>query len=311
MVATLLSEHMKAKLTVFTPTYNRAHTLHMGYEALLRQTCADFVWLIVDDGSSDSTKELVSGWIAENKITIRYYYQENQGIHQAYNTAFQLIDTELFVSVDSDDRLTDNAVEKIISYWEKTGSLQHAGIMGLSQTYHGKTIGTLLPKNQKDITLTDFYYRNGGKGDKTLVYRTELLKELPPYPSWEGEKFFPLSYLYHMIDRHYNMLILNEPLTEKDYHPDGLSTHIYQQYWNNPKGFAFYRIHEMEMAPTFKRQLIVCMHYIASCIRSKDKQWWKNAPCKFPALLALPLGAIFYAFIRYKVKNNQKYQVKY
>ena len=85
----------KKTLTVFTPAYNRAYTLPLGYEALCRQTCNDFEWLIIDDGSTDNTRELVQQWIEEGKVKIRYIYQENQGMHGAHNTAYRNIDTEL------------------------------------------------------------------------------------------------------------------------------------------------------------------------------------------------------------------------
>ena len=105
--------------------------MHQGYEALQRQTCRDFVWLILDDGSSDGTRELVSQWIAENKIDIRYHYQNNQGLHVAHNTAYGLIDTELFMYIDSDDYLPDDAVENIISCWRMHQKEEYAGIIGL------------------------------------------------------------------------------------------------------------------------------------------------------------------------------------
>ena len=89
------------KLTVFTPTYNRAYCLHVCYESLKRQTSKDFIWSIIDDGSTDNTGELVAGWIAKNEITIRYHRQDNQGMHGAHNTAYRLIDTELNVCLDS------------------------------------------------------------------------------------------------------------------------------------------------------------------------------------------------------------------
>ena len=112
-----------ATLTIFTPTYNRAHTLHLGYEALKKQTCKDFVWLIVDDGSTDNTRELVQGWMNHEKgFKIRYVYQENQGMHGAHNTAYRLIDTELNTCIDSDDYMPDDAVEKIVTFWEKNKS---------------------------------------------------------------------------------------------------------------------------------------------------------------------------------------------
>jgi len=104
-------------LTIFTPAYNRAHTIGRTYESLCRQTLQDFEWLVVDDGSSDNTRELVEGWIAEGRIPIRYIYQENQGMHGAHNTAYRNITTPLNTCVDSDDWMPDDAVEKIVSFW--------------------------------------------------------------------------------------------------------------------------------------------------------------------------------------------------
>ena len=72
-------------LTVFTPAFNRAHTLVRTYESLCRQTCQDFCWLVVDDGSTDNTRQLVEGWIEEGRIPVRYIYKENGGLHTAYN----------------------------------------------------------------------------------------------------------------------------------------------------------------------------------------------------------------------------------
>ena len=95
------------KLTVFTPTYNRAYCLGNCYESLVRQTCQDFIWLIIDDGSSDHTKELVEDWKKENKIEIKYVWQENTGMHGAHNTAYEIIETELNVCIDSDDYMPD------------------------------------------------------------------------------------------------------------------------------------------------------------------------------------------------------------
>ena len=80
-------------LTVFTPAYNRAHTLSRTYQSLCRQTCKDFCWLIIDDGSTDNTRQIVDEWIAEGRVPIQYIYQENQGMHGAHNTAYRNIVT--------------------------------------------------------------------------------------------------------------------------------------------------------------------------------------------------------------------------
>ena len=113
-----------ATLTVFTPAYNRAHTLPRTYESLLRQDCKDFLWLIVDDGSTDNTAELVRDWQSRDSgFEIQYIYKENGGMHTAHNTAYENIDTELNTCIDSDDYMTDDAVEKIVNCWRKHGRI--------------------------------------------------------------------------------------------------------------------------------------------------------------------------------------------
>ena len=104
-------------ITVITPTYNRCNTLYRVYNSLLSQTYKDFEWLVIDDGSTDDTKELIQGYIEEDKINIRYYYQENRGKHIALNTAMKLVDSEYITVIDSDDEFVSNAFEVFISYW--------------------------------------------------------------------------------------------------------------------------------------------------------------------------------------------------
>ena len=292
-------------LTVFTPTYNRAHTLPRTYDSLLRQTCKDFEWLIIDDGSTDNTKELVEGWIKENKIPIRYIYQENQGMHGAHNTAYRNITTELNSCIDSDDFMPDDAVEKIILFWKSYGSNEYAGIIGLDQTKEGSIIGALFPKNMKECTLQGFY-ACGGSGDKKLVYRTEVIKQYPEYPLFEGERYVGLAYKYMLIDQDYKLLTLNEPLVTVEYQQDGSSYNMYGQYWRNPKGFSFFRKTEMVCAPTLKRRFISCIHYVASSIIAGNPKFIMESPQKTLTLLAAPFGFLWYLCIRHKVITGSK-----
>ena len=133
-------------LTVFTPTYNRAYCLHQCYNSLVKQTNNNFIWLIIDDGSSDNTKNLVESWIAENKIDIHYHYQDNQGMHGAHNTAYKIIKTELSVCIDSDDFMPDDAVDQIIEFWSQSNKDKNiAGFIGLDYFKDGKIIGDEIP----------------------------------------------------------------------------------------------------------------------------------------------------------------------
>ncbi len=290
-------------LTVFTPAYNRAYSLPLGYEALRRQTCKDFVWLIVDDGSSDNTRELVEGWMKqENGFEIRYVYQQNQGMHGAHNTAYKLIDTELNTCIDSDDYMPDDAVEKIISFWKEYGSDQLAGIIGLDADFNGKVIGTCFAENCKRTTLGGFY-AHGGSGDKKLVYRTEVIKKYPEYPLFPGEKYVSLGYKYQLIDQDYELLTLNEVLVMVEYRPDGSSMNMFRQYVRNPQGFSFIRKTSMQLAPTAKRRFIEAVHYVADSMLMKNSHFIKESPRKMLTIAAIPLGVALYAYILYKTRN--------
>ena len=296
---------MEKTLTIFTPAYNRAHTIDKTYQSLIRQTCKDFLWLIVDDGSTDGTKKLVEGWIRENEIPITYIYQENQGMHGAHNTAYKNITTELNTCIDSDDWMPHDAVEKIINAWKEHRHENYAGIIGLDQTADGKLIGTNFPENLKETTLQGFY-EAGGQGDKKLVYRTDIIKQYPEYPLFKGERYVGLAYKYMLIDQDWKLITLNEPLVTVEYQLEGSSFSMYRQYWNNPKGFAFFRKTEMICTKSLKRQFIVCAHYVSSSIISKNWGFIKESPKKMMTIIATPLGLGLYLFIRRKVKKNKK-----
>ena len=292
-------------LTVFTPAYNRAHTIGRTYESLLRQTSKDFEWLVIDDGSTDNTEELVKGWIAEAKIPIRYIRQENQGMHGAHNTAYRNIRTELNTCIDSDDFMPDDAVEKIVRFWKEKGSDRYAGILALDRTEDGKIIGTSFPDGMTETTLQG-YYAGGGSGDKKLVYRTDVITRYPEYPLFEGERYVGLAYKYMLIDRDYKLLTLNEPLVTVEYQLDGSSYNMYRQYWRNPRGFSFFRKTEMVCAPTLKRRFVSCVHYVASSIIAGNGRFWWESPKKLLTAIAIPAGVLWYLRIRSKVKTNAK-----
>lgn len=296
-------------LTVFTPAYNRAHTIGRTYESLCKQTCKDFEWLVVDDGSSDNTRELVEGWIKENKIPIRYIYQQNQGMHGAHNTAYANINTELNTCIDSDDFMPDDAVENIVSFWKEKGSDKYAGIIGLDQVESGEIIGTEFPKGMTETTLQDFYLK-GGKGDKKLVYRTDVITKYPPYPLFEEERYVGLAYKYMLIDQDYTLLTLNKPLVTVEYQADGSSYNMFKQYWRNPKGFAFYRKAEMVTTKSLKRKLMVCIHYVSSSIISKNWKFIQESPEKLLTILAIPAGILLYYKIKRSVKNDTKMNIQ-
>ncbi len=289
---------MTPTLTVFTPTYNRAYTLHLCYESMKRQSNKDFIWLIIDDGSTDDTSSLVQKWMKENMIPIQYHYQENQGMHGAHNTAYELIETELNVCIDSDDYMPDNAVDRIVSFWLKHGSDQYAGIVGLDAKQNGEIIGSKIPEHIKETTLTDLYAIYKVKGDKKLVYRTDLAKMVPSYPVFPGEKYCPLSYKYILIDQEFPLLVMNEVLCHVEYLDDGSSMNIVKQYKKNPQGFAFFRKVAMKFAPTLKDRFRESIHYVSSNIMIKNYRFLFESPKFLTTFFSVPFGIGLYLYIQ-------------
>ena len=287
-------------LTVFTLTYNRAYCLNKCYESLQRQTCDDFEWLVVDDGSTDNTRELVAQWQREcDKFKISYFHKKNGGMHSGYNVAYHQIDTELAMCVDSDDYVPDDAMESVVTFWKENKNPSVAGIIGLDVDTKGEVIGTELP-DVKQLKVYDFYNRYHGRGDKKMAYRTELMRPIQA-PEFPGERLFPTCYRYFLLDLDYDMLVLNKPLCIVDYAADGFTNNIIKQYKKNLNSFIYYRKFIMTYPnATLLHKFKFCIHYVAECMLKGEKNWFRESPNKLLTLLAIPLGVLLYAYIQKK-----------
>ncbi len=291
-------------LTVFTPAFNRAHTLGRTYESLKNQSCKDFVWLIVDDGSTDNTAELVKSWQkTEKDFEIQYIYKENGGMHTAHNVAYENIKTELNVCIDSDDCMPSDAIEAILNKWNEVKDRGYAGIIALDDYMgSGEIIGTGFPKGLTETTLKGFYAA-GGKGDKKLIYRTDIINKYPPYPVFDGEKYVALAYKYRLIDNDYKLAVLNKVVCSVEYQDNGSSATMFKQYLKYPNGFAFWRKICMQYPESKKRLVIDNIHYVSSCIIAKDRNMVKNSPKKVLTILSVPFGVLLTKYIKYKAKE--------
>ena len=294
-----------AYLTVFTPTYNRAHTLGRTYKSLCDQKCKDFIWLIVDDGSTDSTADLVKEWQQECGFEIQYIYKENGGMHTAHNIAYANVHTELNVCIDSDDKMSSGAVAKIKSTWEQIKEKNYAGIIALDSDFEENIIGTGFQEGVTETTLGD-YYAAGGRGDKKLIYRTDVINSVPEYPVFPDEKYVGLVYKYTLIDQKYKLYILNDVVCEVEYQSDGSSGTMWKQYLQNPKGFAFLRKTAMQYPTSRKRLVMDCIHYCSSSQIAKNRDYIKDSPRKLLTLLCTPLGWILTYIVKIKINKNMK-----
>ena len=214
------------QITVFTPTYNRAHLLPRLYKSLCAQTCKDFEWIIVDDGSADDTKSIVDGFIHDCAITIRYFRQENGGKHRAINRGVKEAKGNLFFIADSDDTLPEKSIETVLKQYEKAKNLTPlGGVCGLDQTFDGKIIGNGLHTEHIVSNSIDIRMRHGVDGDLKEVFLTSVLKEFP-FPEIEGEKFCPEALVWFRIARKYNLYFFNQPIYNVEYQTGGLTDYI-------------------------------------------------------------------------------------
>ena len=296
-------------LTIFTPTYNRAYSLHLCYESLCRQTCKDFCWLVIDDGSTDNTRELVEGWKKEGKVPITYFYQENQGMHGAHNAAYRLVDTELNTCIDSDDYMPPSAVQRIKDKWIELGSDVYGGIIGLDYDMNHRLIGGELKGDSIDVIDFALGKLDIAPGDKKYVCRTDLLKSTGSQQVFKGEKYFNPSWRIKEVARnHRQFLVINDELCTVDYQPTGLSKNKFRQYLNSPNGYMMIRkqILSFEGVP-FKKKIRTLIHYDSEAIL---------AGCFFRELfhsgqflgmlICLPFGVGLMTYTKNKGKQNDR-----
>lgn len=292
-------------LTVFTPTFNRAHLLPRVYESLKCQTDSDFIWMVIDDGSSDGTSELVKKWQDECNIEIEYIFKKNEGMHSGHNTAYANITTPFNVCIDSDDYMPDNAVEIINRETAKIAENdEFCGIIGLDAEENGKVIGTKIPEGLDKVKLNELYLKYGASGDKKMAYKTSYMQNVPEYPIYNGEKFVPLDYKCLLLDQKYWLKPINEVLVIVEYQPDGSTRNMLKQYRRHPRGFAFSRISRIDYGLTFKERAKNAVHLVSSSLFANDYSMLFKTNHTPLVLAAIPAGVILNLYIRSKTKKN-------
>lgn len=213
-----------SSITIITPTYNRADLLPRLYESLLKQGGRDFEWLVIDDGSSDGTEELIRRYISEKAITIKYEKQMNAGKHTALNRGIGKIESELTFIVDSDDYLTPDAVEVILSYHGKYRNTPDlCGYSFLRCHQDGRVNTAYFPEDEKIDTYLSVRINGNIGGDKAEVFYTDILKRYP-FPVFDGEKYMPEDVVWMQMSGPYKMLHVNKSIYICDYLEGGLTT---------------------------------------------------------------------------------------
>ncbi len=288
--------YMDKLVTVLTTTYNRVNTLTKLYKSLISQTDKRFKWVIVDDGSTDGTEDLIAAF---SGIEIKYIKQNNSGKHVALNTGIKIIDSELTFIVDSDDYLTDDAIELINRYWNKYEQDKNK-ICGISfNRGYSKvdTIGDRLPFSEKIDNFINVRLRLNIQGDKAEVWRTECLKEYP-FIEIEGEKFLGETYVWWQLAMKYDMLFVNEIIYIGEYLEGGLTKSGRSLRVKNPiGGIKHYEIGLNKVFPLKFRLkhgiLYTCYSFFA---KYKLNEILKNTKYKVLVSISLLPGWILYKY---------------
>jgi glycosyltransferase involved in cell wall biosynthesis len=227
-------------ITIITPAYNRANTLPRLYKSLLLQKFKSFIWLIVDDGSTDNTEKLITEYIAAGRICISYYYHENGGKHRALNYGIKQVKTEASFIVDSDDWLSPDALQLLWETWNQIPDnirRNFSGVAGLCAYENNQIIGTdyKFDTAYLDTHPAAYTLKNKITGDKISFHLTDILKQFP-FPEIEGEKFISESIVWNKISYHYKQRLINHTLLYKEYLDGGLTSNSLRLRVDNAQG---------------------------------------------------------------------------
>lgn len=287
------------KFSIITATYNRGDLLKDIYKALIEQTLQDFEWIIIDDGSSDGTKEIVSRW--EKRISIKYIWQTNQGKHVAINNGIKKAEGRFVIILDADDIPEKYALQHFKSYLEERifENDNCAGVAVLCSDASGKLIGTKFLQDKTCGNLLDLYYRQNVKGDKWMCWRKNVIEDFP-FPVIEGEKFMPEAIVWNRISLKYKIFCANDSLLRIRYQADGLSSSSKKIRIKNPKGASlYYKEFVNLMSASFGWKLRNIINYSRFSFHAKNSvseqiNGINSAIMKIILVLILPLGFCFY-----------------
>ncbi|AMG74735.1 glycosyltransferase family 2 protein [Sphingopyxis granuli] len=197
--------------TIFTPTYNRAHTLPRVYESITAQTFRDFEWVVVDDGSTDNSAELIAGWAAEADFPIRYFHQTNGHKKTAFNHGVREARGELFLCWDSDDTAPADALRIFHDRWNSIPEAErgaYVGVTGLCIDEQGVIVGDSYPTDPYDSDTLSSTLGDGIGGEKWGFQRTAVLREYP-FPEFI-EGLVGEGLIWNAIARKYRTRYVND-----------------------------------------------------------------------------------------------------
>ena len=292
-------------ITLFTPTYNRVHLLSRLYNSILMQDVIDVEWLIVDDGSIDDTEALIENFKKEGIINIRYYKKSNGGKHTAINFGLQYAKGELFFIIDSDDVLAENALKIIKTHYQSIKNNDKiCGIVGLSQYIDKQEIvGDYFLKNDWEVSFADIYLKYHLKGDKSVAFKTEVLRKYP-FPEKQRIRFVFEAVVWHEMSKKYNVLALNKIVQFVEYQKSGVSDSSFKKWYIQSLAFSFFHLIKNKTYPLLKYPHHFFWNYIHLAINSllSGESYYKQLSLIDKMLYLILYPRAYYTFLKLKDK---------
>ena len=289
-------------ITIYTPTYNRKHLLPELFDSLCNQTNKDFIWLVVDDGSSDGTEDLINQWKQKAPFHIEYVYKVNGGVHTARDLAYSIIDTELLVGIDSDDSCLYDMVENIAKAWIQFKNKGIIGIISPVCSVQGKWLGTSFP--QVDFaSFQDLTFKHKCVGDHTMVIKTEIIKNVPNAPVFTGEKLVGEGYKWIQLPDN-PFYLLKRATVVHSYMEDGYTQNVRKLWFKNLKGFAaFYNIYSTK-ANFFNVRIKNAVKYNITNFFDGNFNCISQSKNKIGSFFTYPLAFVCYLYLKNKWKKH-------
>jgi len=284
-----------AKLTIVTPTFNRADLLHKCYESLLAQTNGNFEWIVVDDGSTDNTQKTVSSFGTD--FPIKYIKKENGGKHTALNASYPYIDGDYVLILDSDDYLVENAVELVLDGWKNYVDDPTIGIVVfLKGSDEDKPFCKARDEDEyKPVDVMRYERVSISSHDCCEVIRSKVFK-MYPFPVFENEKFLSEGALWNRVSFTHKCVYINKVICVAEYLEGGLTQSGRKLRINNPLGGMYTANLNMNRKNYFYRRIKNGLLYTAYGFFAKKNliEQLKETDSKLIVLLCYPVGALLY-----------------
>lgn len=282
-------------ITVLTLSYNKGNTIRRTFDSLLQQTSFDFEWLIINDGSTDNTDEIVSTFVTD-LFPIRYIKKENEGLNRSFNKGVQLAYGELLFRLDSDDYVKPDAIENILKYkYLIENNNRVAGIVFLSVFENDRLVGSH-PFEEK-IKLSNFLeyrYKYKAVGDRAEIVKTSIAREIP-YPEFKGEKFCPEGLMWSRMAQKYDAFYINQAIYVREYNENCITAAGAKTSINNPDGTSVYLAEILNKIGVNSSTIVMAINYYRYSLRSSFTLCTlvKRVPLSVSAIGLLPGFVLF------------------